>query len=524
MQKRFGLRVRFVMNVTDVDDKIIRASLEADKPAQQLAADWEADFFTQMRKLDVMLPDEIVRVSEHMAEIVAYIERIQANGYAYEADGSVYFDVQRFKADGFVYCQLVPSRADLEQPGDSDSEAFDLGKKHRADFVLWKRAKPLEPSWPSPWGPGRPGWHIECSAMIKAVFGEGHELTVHSGGSDLKFPHHDNEIAQAEAFHCRHGWARYFFHCAPLTITGLKMSKSLKNFITIEDALTQVSGRQLRLLFLLRRHSSVMNLDPENSFQLARERDRQLAEFFAATRVASAFRQRSSLKKSETDLGVESRLEQLLRDSDAHLANDFDTQSALESVFGFVAGCRAGLLGAGLHPCVVAAVQSRLLELLQVLGLNYQPSAAIGDETKTEDLLDVTVEYRRQVLAAAKNKDLQAIFAASDKLRDEHLKRLGVVLEDGKQGWRFQQPTGQASSPQAVDRTAAAAQEAEPFGLFSDPKYAKFNIASIGEDGLPARDTQDRPFPPKLRARFERDLARAQESSPRVQSEPRQPN
>ena len=514
LQEHFGFRVRYVMNVTDVDDKIIKASLETGRPAKQLAADWERDFFDKMGRLDVQLPDEIARVSEYVPEIVEYIRQILANGYAYEADGSVYFDVLRFKADGYAYCQLVPSRTDGDLT--EETEPCEFKKKNRVDFVLWKKAKTGEPCWESPWGPGRPGWHIECSAMIEAAFGSGRELTVHSGGSDLKFPHHDNEIAQAEAFHCRHGWARYFFHCAPLTITGLKMSKSLKNFITIGDALERLTGRQIRLMFLLRRHTSAMNLDPDRSFQHAREKDRQLAAFLAAARANSAVHNRASLRKSEADSAVEHRLAQLVAAFDAHLANNFDTQSALEKVFEFVASSGVDSQHAGLNPCVVALVNSKLLHLLRVMGLNYQPSAAVGDETKTEDLVEMTVEYRREVLAAAKKNDTHAIFAASDKLRDVDLKRVGVVVEDGKPGWRYSRPTGEPSEESTPGTSAP--REQMNFGIFSHPKYAKFDIGSLGEDGIPAKDTRDRPFPPKVRERFLRDLERAQTRSPRAEA------
>jgi cysteinyl-tRNA synthetase len=276
----------------------------------ELTAAWEADFFEDMRALNVMPPDAVTRVSDYVPEIIAYIQTIMANGYCYEAGGSVYFDTAAFSsAPSKTYGKLDPSKvaagqaagkagaaaAASEGGGEAadgeaaDGEAADgeavsadwtegkstaellaegegalsagseADKRQPADFVLWKASKVGEPAWESPWGPGRPGWHIECSAMASDLLGDAVDLN--SGGVDLKFPHHENQIAQAEAhFDCCEGasWVNYFLHSGHLHIDGLKMSKSLKNFITIKGALTQYSPSQIRFLFLMRRFSEPM--------------------------------------------------------------------------------------------------------------------------------------------------------------------------------------------------------------------------------------------------------------------------
>jgi cysteinyl-tRNA synthetase len=206
------------------------------------AARFEAAFLEDMDALGVRPPTVLTRVSEYIPEIVAYVERIAANGMAYAAAGSVYFDTQAFRAAGHTYGKLNPwavgsaalAGEGAAAGGAAAAAAGGGGKRHPCDFALWKAAKPGEPTWPSPWGAGRPGWHIECSAMASAVIGA--EVDIHTGGEDLRFPHHDNELAQAEAhFHCQGctQWVHYFLHSGHLGIEGLKMSKSLKNFITI---------------------------------------------------------------------------------------------------------------------------------------------------------------------------------------------------------------------------------------------------------------------------------------------------
>lgn len=220
---------------------------------------WEKQFMDDMDALNVMRADVITRVTTYVPQIALFVEKIIQKGFAYEADGSVYFDIAAFEKAGNPYARLRPeSRNDkaLQEEGEGSLGKSLGGKRGAGDFALWKKSKAGEPSWPSPWGNGRPGWHIECSVMASDVLGS--QMDIHSGGVDLAFPHHDNELAQSEAYYCEHGhehiWVKYFMHMGHLSIAGSKMSKSLKNFQTIRDALeSDYTPRAMRIVFLLGR-------------------------------------------------------------------------------------------------------------------------------------------------------------------------------------------------------------------------------------------------------------------------------
>uniref|UniRef100_A0A224YWL0 cysteine--tRNA ligase n=1 Tax=Rhipicephalus zambeziensis TaxID=60191 RepID=A0A224YWL0_9ACAR len=248
----------------------------------RLAKHWEEEFYKDMAALAVRPPDVVTRVSEYVPEIVDYVWKIIDRGFAYVSNGSVYFDTARFDADPeHFYAKLVPEaygdQKALKEGEGALTVAADDEKRSANDFALWKASKPGEPAWQSPWGPGRPGWHIECSVMAGSLLGS--SLDIHTGGYDLKFPHHDNELAQAEAYFGNDHWVRYFLHSGHLTIAGCKMSKSLKNFVSIRDALSRHSARRLRMAFLL--HSWKDTLDySENTMDMASQWEKVFSEFF----------------------------------------------------------------------------------------------------------------------------------------------------------------------------------------------------------------------------------------------------
>lgn len=254
---------------------------------RKLSAFWEKKYDDDMRLLNVIAPDVTTRVSEYVPEIVEFVKRIVDNGYGYAAgDGSVYFDTNKFDRDEkHAYAKNQPwNRGDLElvSEGEGSLSNDGSGKKSASDFALWKSSKEGEPSWESPWGDGRPGWHIECSVMASDILGC--NIDIHSGGIDLAFPHHDNEMAQSEACFDNYQWINYFLHTGHLHIEGQKMSKSLKNFISVEDSLKMYSSRQLRLAFCLTQWNHQMDFK-ESLLQEVKSLESLFGNFFRNVRA-----------------------------------------------------------------------------------------------------------------------------------------------------------------------------------------------------------------------------------------------
>ncbi|NWZ91801.1 SYCM protein, partial [Nesospiza acunhae] len=248
MTKFFGIEVIMVMGITDIDDKIIKRASEMNISPVALARIYEEDFKQDMAALKVLPPTVYMRVTDNIPQIISFIKTIISSGQAYAtSQGNVYFDVKSWGKRYGVLTAINP---------DTQDEAVDSDKRHGKDFALWKAAKPQELSWNSPWGKGRPGWHIECSTISSAVFGK--QLDIHTGGIDLAFPHHENEIAQCEVYHQCEQWGNYFLHSGHLHVKGSqeKMSKSLKNYITIKDFLKKCSSDQFRMFCLRGRYSS----------------------------------------------------------------------------------------------------------------------------------------------------------------------------------------------------------------------------------------------------------------------------
>ncbi|NWY30680.1 SYCM protein, partial [Pheucticus melanocephalus] len=248
MTRFFGIEVIMVMGITDIDDKIIKRANEMNISPVALARIYEEDFKQDMAALKVLPPTVYMRVTDNIPQIISFIKTIISSGQAYAtSQGNVYFDVKSWGKRYGVLTAINP---------DTQDEAVDSDKRHGKDFALWKAAKPQELSWNSPWGKGRPGWHIECSTISSAVFGK--QLDIHTGGIDLAFPHHENEIAQCEVYHQCEQWGNYFLHSGHLHVKGSqeKMSKSLKNYITIKDFLKKCSSDQFRMFCLRGRYSS----------------------------------------------------------------------------------------------------------------------------------------------------------------------------------------------------------------------------------------------------------------------------
>ena len=314
-----GFEVRYVRNYTDVDDKIIKAANEAKEDPIALAAHFIREFEADAKALHLLQPDVSPKVSDTIPEIVAIIEKLIARGAAYAAGGDVYFEVRKYPG----YLKLSKKNLDDLVSGAGERELVLDSKKDPMDFALWKAAKPGEPSWDSPWGKGRPGWHIECSAMSAKYLGETFDL--HGGGLDLIFPHHENEIAQSEAASGK-TLCNCWMHGGFLDLEGAKMSKSLGNVVRLRDALQQVDPEALRFFFLTTHYRQALSFS-----------DKQLAD--AETRMEYFY---ETLRKVDErvdgkDFGqgaVHSEPERFLRELDEAMADDFNFPGALGALSG----------------------------------------------------------------------------------------------------------------------------------------------------------------------------------------------
>src|SRR6266446_10689004 len=262
-----GYAVTHVMNITDVEDKIIKRVRESGAPIREYTGKFESAFFEDLRTLGCLSPHQIPRATAHIPEIIALIEKLIARGIAYKAaDGSVYFSIEKFRGSGRQYGQLVKLNFDELRPGERVSND-EYAKESLADFALWKSRLPEDGDvfWPSPWGEGRPGWHIECSAMSMKILGP--SFDIHLGGEDLIFPHHEDEIAQSEGAGLQpkgERFVKYWLHGAHLMVEGKKMSKSFGNFFTLRDLLAKgFTGREIRYLLLTAHYRETFNFTLE---------------------------------------------------------------------------------------------------------------------------------------------------------------------------------------------------------------------------------------------------------------------
>lgn len=430
-----GFNVTHVMNFTDVDDKIIKRANQEGVEATALSAKLSQEYLAQLAALGVLMPHKLPRVSEEINEIIALVQGLVEKDYAYSSGGDVYFRVR--KDDD--YGKLSRQSIDAMRAG----ARIEVGehKEDPLDFTLWKGSKPGEPAWPSPWGPGRPGWHIECSAM--ALHHLGTQMDIHGGGNDLVFPHHENEIAQSESYTGKN-FSTFWVHNGMLQLGGEKMSKSIGNLITIEELLKDYSAGAIRLLILNSKYRSPLSFSKE-TIEAARS---------GFERIAAALQEGPTSAEGTPDFnerveGAEARFIEAMDD-------DFNSPVALSVLFDLAKMISQGKAN-GLN---VQSAQGELRRLGQVLGLNFDnlevkpqidlaklialreamSAKAILEGVAVDQLSMLSDEQKiiedlmllRKGLRAAKKWQL------SDQLRDE-LKSLAIAIEDGANGqtWRY---------------------------------------------------------------------------------------
>jgi cysteinyl-tRNA synthetase len=407
-----GYQVRHVMNYTDVDDKIIARAHELNEDPFKLAQRYINDYAQNLRDLNILPATSNPRATQTMDKILAMVRGLVDKGFAYAAsNGDVYFRVTRDKQ----YGKLSGRKLDEMQAGARIE--VDESKEHPMDFALWKAAKPGEPAWDSPWGKGRPGWHIECSAMNLAELGE--QIDIHGGGNDLVFPHHENEIAQTESYTGKR-FARYWVHNGMLQLAGEKMSKSIGNIIGIKEFLSKRDADVMRMLVLSSSYRAPLMFNEETLDAAEKNVDR----LRSGLRPAGASGQGLSAEAAKAFATVGEATRQAFIEA---MDDDFNTPLALAALSNLVKSINSARDQAATAAQLKPA-QDVLRELTGVLGLRLteKQGSAQGDA-----LVDLLVEVRSEVRK-------QKLWALSDQIRDR-LAALGVAIEDGKDGttWRW---------------------------------------------------------------------------------------
>ncbi|MFU2136466.1 cysteine--tRNA ligase [Gallibacterium anatis] len=402
-----GYDLTYVRNITDVDDKIIKRAIENKETCDQLVDRMVGEMYRDFDALNILRPDVEPRATHHIAEIIDIVEKLIQRGHAYVAEnGDVMFDIESFPQYGKL------SRQDLSQLQAGARIEISEIKKSPMDFVLWKMSKPNEPSWDSPWGKGRPGWHIECSAMNSKQLGD--HFDIHGGGSDLMFPHHENEIAQSC---CAHDgdYVNYWIHSGMIMVDKEKMSKSLGNFFTIRDVLNHYNGEVVRYFLLTAHYRSQLNYSEEN-LNLAQG---------ALERLYTALR--------DTDPSVAPQGgEEFVTQFKEAMDDDFNTPNAISVLFEMA---REINKLKGEDKTKANQLAARLRELGDILGLLQQdPESFLQAGTDDDEVakIEALIKQRNEA-RAAKN------WAAADEARNQ-LNAMGIVLEDGANGttWRKQ--------------------------------------------------------------------------------------
>lgn len=416
-----GYKVHYIQNFTDVDDKIINTANKEGVKWSDISGRYIKAYFEAIDALNVKRADVYPRVSETIPDIIAMVEKLIAKGYAYAVDnGDVFYSVEKFAG----YGKLSGRKLDDMQAGARIE--VDSRKHNPMDFALWKAAKPGEPSWDSPWGKGRPGWHIECSAMSLKYLGE--KFDFHGGGSDLIFPHHENEIAQSQA--CigdENSFARYWLHNGFITIHNEKMSKSKNNFFTVKDILAEYPGEVVRFFILQTHYRSPLDFSDER----LKEAQTSLSRLAQSEEFIKELAEKTG--ESSTAANLAAKADDFVKAFDEAMADDFNTALAISQMFALskeiniyyhdISSQKITFDKAGFAKAAAA-----YRYMAGVIGI-FEQNTAEADNGLTDKLMDLIISIRQM---ARKEKN----WALADKIRDE-LKAAGIVIEDTPNGARW---------------------------------------------------------------------------------------
>ncbi|MGQ4832840.1 MAG: cysteine--tRNA ligase [Candidatus Asgardarchaeia archaeon] len=409
-----GFNVKYVMNITDIDDKIIRKANELKVSYAEVSTKYMLSFFEDMKALNVKPASIHPLATAHIPDMIEIIETLIEKGYAYVADGDVYYDVRKFKDYGKLSRQSIEEMKAGARIEPSEKKKFPL------DFALWKSAKPNEPSWPSPWGRGRPGWHIECSSMILRHLGP--QIDIHGGGQDLIFPHHENEIAQSEAATGKQ-FVKYWMYTGFLTIKGHKMSKSLGNFITIKEALKKWDAEAIRLFMLSTHYRSPIDFN-EDAIITAENTLRRL--YITKKNLIQAL---EDSKESDDISSIEREFLKTLENINnafmAAMDDDFSTPQALAEFYTFIRELNSKLENIRTRKVLLTA-KSFLDTVSDIFGiLQHEESAEVDFRKLLELLLNVRNELRKRKL-----------YDLADEIRSK-LREMNIEIQDTKEGTRY---------------------------------------------------------------------------------------
>ncbi len=399
-----GYRVNYVQNITDIDDKIIARAKKRNENPKTLARLFEKEYLADMKMLSVNSVSHYARATDFIPEIIKQIETLIKKGYTYQTETGVYFEVKKFRDYGKL------SRQALSKLRKATRIEQDETKKNSEDFVVWKIAKPGEPTWKSPWGLGRPGWHIEDTAITETLFGA--QYDIHGGGRDLIFPHHESEIAQMEASSGKKPMVRYWMHTGFLTVGQEKMSKSLGNFITIKDALAKHSAYDFRLFFLAKHYRSPLVFDEKFIAQARAERTK-IQEFLRL------LREQKSLPASSKNTNVAKKIDTLQKKFFAALDDDFNTPKALAALFEIISYTHTLLSNNQLTKPQTKNIEIFFKQIDGIFGI-IDWSALKTSATPLE--VKILLKKREQLRKGKKWQE-------ADVMREEILK-LGYVVED----------------------------------------------------------------------------------------------